>query len=157
MVSRRALSLGAYTRTPVGQLVFNAIESVATSWKAFATPVAIVKPESGGISTRKALADALARQQGDIQGGIWQLKAEELWSDRVRQACNMCGFCGEYLCWGKTGPKWGTQDTTLKELDGLANVKVQPDARAVEVIFDDKSKRATGVAFLDLNNPADPS
>jgi len=148
--------LGAYTRTPVGQFLFDGYESVAPSWKAFPTPVAIVKPGSGGLGTRTALADALAKQNGALKGGIWELKAEELWSDRLRQACNMCGFCGEYLCWGKTGPKWGTQDTTLKELDGLANVKVQPDSKAIEVIFDDKSKRATGVAFLDLSNPEDP-
>jgi choline dehydrogenase-like flavoprotein len=148
--------LGAYTRTPVGQFFYDGYESVAASWKAFPTPMAIVKPGPDGFGTRKALADALASQGGALQGGIWQLKAEELWSDQVRQACNMCGFCGEYLCWGKTGPKWGTQDTTLKELQDMGNVSIRPNAKTVEVVLDKKSERATGVAFLDLSDPNDP-
>lgn len=151
-----AYPLGGYARTPVGQFFYEGYESVAASWKAFPTPVAIVKPGTDGLATRKALADALAKEHGGLEGGIWEMKAEELWSDRVRQACNMCGFCGEYLCWGKTGPKWGTQDTTLKELEGVSNVKIQPNAKAIEVIFDEKSRRATGVAYLDLTKLDDP-
>jgi len=145
--------LGAYTRTPVGQFFYDGYEAVAASWKAFPTPMAIVQPGSGGFGARKAIADTLARQNGALQGGIWKMKAEQLWSDQIRQACNMCGFCGEYLCWGKTGPKWGTQDTTLKELENVSNVTIQPNAKAIEVIFDENSKRATGVAFLDISNP----
>jgi choline dehydrogenase-like flavoprotein len=148
--------LGAYTRTPVGQFVYDGIESVGPTWKAFPTPMAIVQPGSDGLSTRKALADALAKQNGGLHGGIWDLKADVLWSDRIRQACNMCGYCGEYLCWGSTGPKWGTQDTTLKELANSANAIVRPNAKAIEIVFDEQSRRATGVAYLNLTNPDDP-
>lgn len=148
--------LGPYTRNPVGQFVYDAIESTGDSWKAFSTPVAIVNPGSGGISTRKALADALARQNGELQGGIWQLKADQLWSDRIRQACNMCGYCGEYLCWGRTGPKWGTQDTTLHELAQSNNATIRPNAKAIEIIFDEQSQRASGVTYLDLKDRDDP-
>jgi hypothetical protein len=88
-----------FTRTPVGQFVYNGYESVGATWKAFPAPMAIVQPGSAGLSTRNALAAALAKQNGRLQGGIWELKAEELWSDRIRQACNMCGYCdaGHYV------------------------------------------------------------
>lgn len=145
--------LGAYPRTPVGQFVFDGMESVAPSWKAFSTPVAIVQPGSNGADTRGALAAAIARQKGGLPGEFWQRKADALWSDRIRQACNMCGYCGEYLCWGRTGPKWGTQDSTLHELANVNNATIRPNAKAVEIIFDEKTSRATGVAYLDLTDP----
>ena len=145
--------LGAYPRTPVGQFVFDGMESVSPSWKAFSTPVAIVQPGSNGANTRSALGAALARQKGALPGAFWQNKADELWSDRIRQACNMCGYCGEYLCWGRTGPKWGTQDSTLHELANVKNATIRPNAKAVEIIFDEKTSRATGVAYLDLADP----
>ncbi len=148
--------LGAYTRTPVGEFAYRAYESMGPTWKAFPTPMAIVQPGSGGLSTRKALADSLAKQNGGLKGGVWDLKADELWSDRVRQACNMCGYCGEYLCWGSTGPKWGTQDTTLHELAQSKNATVRVNAKAIEIVFDEKSRRATGVEYLDVTNPDDP-
>src|SRR5262249_40819424 len=148
--------LGPYTRTPVGQFVYDGINSVGPSWKAFPTPMAIVQPGSDGLKTREALANALAKQNGGMQGGIWNLKADQLWSDRVRQACNMCGYCGEYLCWGSTGQKWGTQDTTLKELADSPNATIRPNAKAIEVVFDENTRRAIGVAYLNLTNPDDP-
>jgi len=148
--------LGPYTRTPVGQFIYDGINSVGTTWKAFPTPMAIVQPGSDGAKTRQALAKALAKQNGGLSSGIWNLQAEQLWSDRVRQACNMCGYCGEYLCWGSTGPKWGTQDTTLKELTDLPKATIRPNAKAIEVVFDQATRRATGVAYLDLTNRDDP-
>ncbi|MFB9268146.1 GMC oxidoreductase [Bradyrhizobium erythrophlei] len=148
--------LGPYTRTPVGQFVFDGIESVAPSWKAFPTPMAIVRPGSGELSTQRALAYSLAKQSGSLPGEFWTAKAEELWSDRVRKACNMCGYCGEYLCWGSSGPKWGTQDTTLREIKYSPNASVQPNAKAIEIVVDDRSGRATGVSYLDLTNRDDP-
>ena len=148
--------LESYTRTPVGQFFYDGYESVAASWKAFSTPMAIVKPGKDGFKTRDAIASAVASQNGGLQGEFWSKNATEIWSDQVRQACNMCGFCGEYLCWGKTGPKWGTQDTTLKELATSGKLKIQTDAKAIEVITDQQTKRATGVAFLDLKDPNNP-
>jgi choline dehydrogenase-like flavoprotein len=148
--------LGPYTRTPVGQFFYEGYESVAASWKAFPTPMAIVQPGSGGFGTRGALAAAVAGQKGALQGEFWNKNAEELWSDRIRQACNMCGFCGEYLCWGKTGPKWGTQDTTLFELKQAKNACIQPNAKAIEIVVGKDSRRATGVTFLDLTDENNP-
>lgn len=148
--------LAAYPRTPVGQFCFEGFESVAASWKAFPTPLAIVKPGSNDFGTRQALADSIARQNGGLQSEVWTMKPEQLWSDQVRQACNMCGFCGEYLCWGKTGPKWGTQDTVLKEFGDAGKLKVRPNAKAIEVIVEGKPPRASGVAFLDIEDPNDP-
>ena len=145
--------LGPYPRTPVGQFVFDGIESVGPSWKAFPTPMAIVRPGSDGLSTRRALADALAHQNGALPGSVWQQNAHELWSDRIRKACNMCGYCGEYVCWGSTGPKWGTRDTTLQELADARNATIKTNAKAVEIVVDEKSARATGVSYLDLTDP----
>lgn len=146
--------LGPYPITPVGQLVADGFES--KGMRAFPTPMAIVQPGSGGANTRKAIEVALANGAGAPSGDIWKKAAADLWSEQVRQACNMCGFCGEYLCWAQTGSKWGTQDSVLKELDALPNVTIRPKAKAVEVLFDAESRRATGVAYLNLDKPEDP-
>jgi choline dehydrogenase-like flavoprotein len=45
---------------------------------------------------------------------------------------------------------------TLKELADSANASIRPNAKAIEVIFDEKTKRTSGVAYLDLTNPDDP-
>ncbi|POA74910.1 GMC oxidoreductase [Pseudomonas sp. GW531-T4] len=146
----------AYPMTPVGHLVATGMAAASKiKMKAFSTPVAIVKPGSPGLKTRDAIAAALATKEGAV-GGVspWTAKADAIWSDQVRQACNMCGFCGEYLCWGRTGPKWGTQDTVLRE--HLDQLTVRPNAKVVEILYDTASKRATGVAYLDLGDPDHP-
>jgi choline dehydrogenase-like flavoprotein len=68
----------------------------------------------------------------------------------------MCGFCGEYLCWGKEGPKSGSLSTTIKELRDLPNAEVRTDAKAYEVIYDSRTRRATGVRYLDISDPDKP-
>lgn len=151
---KQPFSMGPYPLTPVGRFVYDGFKSAGMS--PFPLPVAIVQPGSNGLSTRQALASALAKQNGGPHGGIWEQKADALWSDQVRQACNMCGFCGEYLCWGRTGPKWGTQDSTLKELEALNHASIQPNAKAVEVLYDEKSKRATGVRYLNISDRNQP-
>jgi choline dehydrogenase-like flavoprotein len=88
---------------------------------------------------------------------FWSHVAEDIWSDQVRDACNMCGFCGEYLCWGKEGPKSGTRVSTLKELRDLPNAEIRTDAKAFEVMYDERTSRATGVRYLDLSDPDAPN
>jgi choline dehydrogenase-like flavoprotein len=92
----------------------------------------------------------------DSKPSFWQQSAEDLWSERVRDACNLCGFCGEYLCWGKEGPKSGTRVSTLKELRDLPNAEIRTNARAFEVMYDERLGIATGVRYLDISDPDNP-
>jgi choline dehydrogenase-like flavoprotein len=125
-------------------------------------PSAIVSPGTSPYRTRQALADTLASLDLD---GVW--KDPNLWSDRVRQACNMCGFCGEFLCWGGASkidghdlvpgaPKSGAHSTVLQELRDMelagAPVRVICRARAYEVLYDAKTRRSKGVRYLDTSN-----
>lgn len=146
--------LGAYPITPVGQVVWDGM--VNQKMSPFPTPVAIVQPGSQGYGTRDALGKALEAHRNELNGGLWNDKPGVLWSDRIRQACNMCGHCGEFLCWGRTGPKWGTAETTLYELSHRDNVEIRCNAKALEVMYDAKTERATGVAYLDLSDPDHP-
>ena len=146
--------MGAYPTTPVGRIVWDGMDH--QGMHPFPTPTAIVQPGSAGYGTRAALAQALAEHRGELNGGLWDGTAEHLWSEQVRQACNMCGYCGEYLCWGSTGPKWGTADTTLRELAQRDNVEIRCNAKALDVLYDAASRRATGVAYLDLSDPDHP-
>ena len=147
--------LPPYPRTPVGHLVYEGAERAGMY--PCALPVSIVNPGSGPYQTRAKIAQALAQWGPGPRPGFWQKTAEDLWSDRVRTACNMCGFCGEYLCWGKDGPKSGTLVSTLRELkEDLPDATVICNARAYEVLYDAKTQRATGVAYLDVTNPDEP-
>ncbi len=119
-------------------------------------PVSIVNPRSGPYHTREAIAQALAQWGTGSRPDFWQQKADDLWSERIRTACTMCGFCGEYLCWGKDGPKSGTRVSTIPELQDLKDADIICNARAYEVLYDGKTKRATGVAYLDVNDPDKP-
>jgi choline dehydrogenase-like flavoprotein len=147
-----------YPRTPVGQFVADALD--AAGMKACSLPTAIVSPGTPPYKTREALARSLTTLDGSDTHALWKLKADELWSKRVRDACNMCGFCGEYVCWGgRDGPKSGTHVTTLRELKDLADKKkaeIITHAKAIEVLHDDSTKRATGVRYLDVSKPDDP-
>lgn len=146
--------LGGYPTTPVGRVVWDGL--AAKKMNPFPTPMAIVQPGSSGFATRQAIARALADHKGELAGSLWDAKVDTLWSDQVRQACNMCGYCGEYLCWGRTGPKWGTADTTLRELSDRENVEIRTNSKALEVLYDAQSRRATGVAYLDLSDRDHP-
>ena len=103
-----------YPRTPVGQFVFDAMENAGM--KSFTLATAIVTPDSGTYATRTHLADSLTGWAGANSHPVWSLKPDALWSDAVRSACNLCGYCGEYLCWALTGAKSGTQVSTIAEL-----------------------------------------
>jgi len=138
--------------TPVGDLIGQALD--ALGWHSVRLPSGMVAPGSGTYATRAAITKALAQWSGPPT--FWQQHPDKLWSDTMRDACNMCGFCGEYLCWGKRGPKSGTRASTLKELDDLPNAEIRTNARVFEVICDDRLRRATGVRYLDITNPDKP-
>jgi len=146
--------LPSYPRTPVGHLVYEGAK--AAGMVPCDLPVSIVNPRSGPYQTRAAIAKALAQWGPRRRAGFWQQQAKELWSERIRTACTMCGFCGEYLCWGKDGPKSGTRVSTIPEFQDLPNTRTICNARAYEVLYDERKQRATGVAYLDVNNPDDP-
>ena len=145
----------AYPQVPSGELVRQGF--VEGGGHALSAPSSMIHPDVGsdGFSTRKVLEAALGAWPGK-KPPFWDRPAEDLWSDRVRDACKMCGFCGEYLCWGRRGPKSGTRTTVLKELDDLPNVTVQYNAKAYEVVYDRRTRRASGVRFLDLRDADNP-
>lgn len=154
-----------YPITPVGRLVYEGMRAAKQS--PCPLPTAIVSPGTTPYETRRKLAEA-ARALG---GSDFWKTPETLWSDRVRQACNMCGFCGEYLCWGgahevsalgqKPGaPKSGTHSTVLQELYDLKDqghpVEIITNAKVFEILYAEKRQRAKGVKFLDVKNSDRP-
>ena len=75
----------------------------------------------------------------------------------MRDACNLCGFCGEYVCWGGRSPKSGGAASTLPELSDLPEVAdVITAAKAYEITYDERTRRAKGVRYLDTTDPDAP-
>jgi choline dehydrogenase-like flavoprotein len=140
--------------TPVGELIQRGFQ--ALNWTSVRLPSGMVAPGSGTYATRQAIQKALAEWDAKEKPGFWRQTANEIWSERIRDACNMCGFCGEYLCWGKNGPKSGTRGSTLKELADLPNAEIILNARAFEVVYDERVRRATGARYLDITDPDNP-
>ena len=145
--------LPPFPRTPVGQFNFEALDKAGM--RPFTLPTAIVTPGTGTYKTKQAIANALAQWPGD-RGSFWNKSADELWSERVRDACNMCGYCGEFLCWGKEGPKSGTRASTLKELQDMRNAEIRCNAKVLEITYNPTTSRAKGVKYLDVSNPDNP-
>ncbi len=137
--------------TPVGYLVQEGMEQAGCTVGRL--PSGMVLPGSGTYGTRAKIDEALG--YWDDRPKFWS-DADQVWSERVRDACNMCGYCGEYLCWGKRGPKSGARASTIEELKDLPNVEVITNARAYEVVYDQRTHRASGVRFLDTRTPDDP-
>jgi choline dehydrogenase-like flavoprotein len=150
-----------YPRTPVGQFIFDGMRHARdgdqeVDLHPLQLPTGIVLPGSNGYRTRDKLHEAV-QAWGDAQKPpFWDVPAEKLWSRRVRDACNMCGFCGEYLCWGREGPKSSTRASTIKELQDLKNAEIRTDAQVFEVMYDSRLRRATGVRYLDVSDPDRP-
>jgi choline dehydrogenase-like flavoprotein len=146
----------AYPRTPVGEIVCQGF--AAQGWAPTAPlPCAIVTPGlEDGYPTREFLASAIKNWPGTAPPEFWQANPDTLWSERIRSACNMCGFCGEYLCWGKDGPKSGTRASTLKELGDMPNAEVITNARVYDILYDPATQRATGVSYYDVSDPDTP-
>src|SRR5262249_48445508 len=63
-------------------------------------PTGIVNPGTPTYKTREKIQAALDAWGQQPMSEFWNRSADAIWSDRVRSACNLCGFCGEYLCWG---------------------------------------------------------
>ncbi len=153
-----------YPVTPVGE--FFRLGAKAAGYHPVHLPSGMVTPvpepngkgkagqKDQGYETRDKIREALEANRPE--GSFWKQSAEEIWSDRVRSACNLCGYCGEYLCWGREGPKSGSRVSTLKELADLGNAEVRTNAKAYEIIYDPQTRRATGVRYLDVSDPDNP-
>ncbi len=142
--------------TPVGAFIEESMETV--NYHPFSLPCGMVSPSNAGsgFNTRAEIENALKFWGDGPRPEFWQQSADEIWSGRVRDACNLCGYCGGYLCWGKDGPKSGNRFTTLKELEDLPNVEIRTESKAIEILYDDRTHRATGVRYLDLSDPDEP-
>jgi choline dehydrogenase-like flavoprotein len=148
-----------YPRTPVGQVVFDALDRAGMT--PFTLPTAIVSPGQQGYSTRDALDERLRAFPGRKDDPFWAQTPASMWSSATRVACNMCGFCGEFLCWGQSGAKSGGHVSTIAEMQRLSKAKpgrvsIRTEAKAYEVVYDPATKRATGVRYLDIGDPDHP-
>jgi choline dehydrogenase-like flavoprotein len=143
-----------YPLTPVGHLVWEGMRRAGNH--PVILPNALISPGSKGYETRAALQATLRGLHKSVKKGFWDRKIDTLWSDRTRDACNLCGYCGEYLCWGGKSPKSGTYSTTLAELSDLSNAEIRTSAVAYEVMYDSRLRRATGVRYLDIREPDHP-
>ncbi len=163
-----------YPVTPVGRIVWEGMRFAGLG--PIHLPTAIVSPGSrenpfaAAFRTREALGQA--RGVLASHSAFWKQSPEALWSDRVRLACNMCGYCGEFLCWGGArrvselgslmpgAPKSGTHSTVLQELRDMEAagkpVRVTCNAKVYEIVHDRKAKRARGVKWLNVSDPNKP-
>jgi choline dehydrogenase-like flavoprotein len=116
-------------------------------------PNALVSPGEAAYDTQAALDRALKAWPEKARPAFWSQGAEKLWSAYRRDPCNMCGYCGEFLCWGRSGPKSSTRFTFLRELVNVRDAEVRTDAQAYEVTYNSQTRRATGVRYLDLSDP----
>jgi choline dehydrogenase-like flavoprotein len=144
-----------YPQVPSGDLVRQGW--IARKGRPLSAPSSMIHPDVDvhGFDTRPVLERALRAWPGP-RPDFWDRASDEIWSDRVRDACTMCGFCGEFLCWGRRGPKSGTRTTFIRELEDLPNVTVRFDAKVFEITYDTRLRRASGVSFLDLRNADRP-
>jgi len=132
-----------YPITPVGYFVSEGFR--AAGKHPAPLPSGIVAPGSPSYSTRDAIQEALAAWGSGTPPPFWTQSATDIWSDRVRDACNLCGFCGEYLCWGKRGPKSSSRVSTIRELQDMPNAEIRANAKVFDVMYDESKQRATGI------------
>ncbi len=142
-----------YPITPVGDFFWQGAE--AAGQHPVPLPSGMVAPGTSTYETRAKIREAL-NKYGRPGGSFWKQSAEKIWSHNVRSACNLCGYCGEYLCWGKEGPKSSSRFSTIKELKDLPNAEILTNAKAYEVIYDAQTRRATAVRYLDVSDPDNP-
>lgn len=143
-----------YPLTPVGHLVSEGIRKAG--YHPVILPNALVSPGSQPYRTRERLKETLKTIDPAVKKGLWDQDIEKLWSARERDACNLCGYCGEFLCWGGRSPKSGTYATTIAELQGMQNAEIRTSSVAFEVMYDNRLHRATGVRYLDIRDPDRP-
>jgi choline dehydrogenase-like flavoprotein len=148
-----------FPRTPVGEFVWRSMEAAGMTPSPL--PSAIVSPaEAQPFRTREKLQSVLS-QWGDSAPQFWKQPVADLWSERQRQICTMCGYCGEFICWGKEPPKGGMRGSTIDELYDIqkvrrTDVEIVTFAKAVEIVYDARRRRATGVRFLRIDKPDAP-
>src|SRR6266508_3180068 len=140
--------------TPVGYAVQEGMKNL--HWSTAPLPSGMVVPGGGEYSTRNAIGAALDCWKKGDRPPFWQQPVDKIWSARTRDACNMCGFCGEFLCWGKNGPKSSSRVSTIRELQDLPNAEIRTNAKVFEVMYSEGSKRATGLRYLDISDPDRP-
>lgn len=143
-----------YPLTPVGHLVWEGIQRAGHH--PVILPNALISPGSKPYQTRERLKQTLKGLDPAVRQGLWDQDIDKLWSTRERDACNLCGYCGEFLCWGARSPKSGTYSTTIAELQDIPNAEIRTSAVAFEVCYDSRLRRATGVRFLDIRDPDRP-
>lgn len=143
-----------YPLTPVGHFVWEGLRLSGNH--PVILPNALVSPDSGPYRTRENLKATLRSMDPSVKKGLWDRPIEKLWSERERDACNLCGYCGEFLCWGRRSPKSGTYSTTLAELTDIPNAEIRTSAVAYEVMYDSRRRQARGVRYLDIRDPDNP-
>ncbi len=112
-----------YPITPVGYFVYKGFK--AAGKHPAPLPSGMVAPGSASYRTQDAIQKAVAEWKPPTPPSFWTQSANDIWSGRVRDACNLCGFCGEYLCWGKRGPKSSSRVSTIRELQDHSNAEIQ--------------------------------
>src|SRR5262249_53564507 len=87
-----------YPMTPVGFFFFDAMRRRGLNPVMLAN--SMVSPGSRPYETRQAIKRTLAhwKKRAEKLPGFWAKEASALWSERTRDACNMCGYCGEFTC-----------------------------------------------------------
>jgi choline dehydrogenase-like flavoprotein len=147
-----------YPMTPVGYMFHDSMKKFGLHPVILAN--SLISPGEGRYKTKNAIGRALHACADCWPNGVvpefWRANTNDLWSDRARDACNMCGYCGEFACWGRSGPKSGTRVTTIRELTDLPNAEIITDSLVYEVMYNSRTRRATGVRYLDITDPDNP-
>jgi choline dehydrogenase-like flavoprotein len=142
--------LPAFPVTPVGAVIAKGFKHPCP------LPVGIVRPGTQPYCTREVLWRAWQGLPSKGARGM-PATAEQLWSSRVRNPCNLCGFCGEYVCWGgHEGPKSGTRVTVLEELMSAPTAEIRTHAKAFQLVHDLGRGAASGVRYVDITDRANP-
>ncbi|MFP3790858.1 GMC oxidoreductase [Bacillus subtilis] len=143
-----------YPQNPIGSFFFKGMEKAGMNPTMI--PTAIANPQVEEYLTREKLQAAINSWDEETKTQFWK-DTQDIWSNQVRDACNMCGFCGEYVCWGSRQPKSGTLSTTIQELRNLGNfAEIRCNAKVYEITYDQRLRRATGVRYLDVSDPDNP-
>ena len=146
----------SYPRTAAGEFIARGAQAVGLH--PLPVPTGSVAQGRPSYSMRQAIKDALNGWGSGTRPAFWAQDADDIWSERVRDACALCEFCGEYeyLCWRRRGPKSGARSSTLREFQDLPTAKVYTKARVFEITYNAVTKRATGVRYLDVRDPDSP-
>jgi choline dehydrogenase-like flavoprotein len=147
-----------YPVTPVGYMFHESMKKFGLNPVMLAN--SLISPGERRYQTRYAIGRALRASESIWPNGqvptFWRASEDDLWSERTRDACNMCGYCGEFACWGRSGAKSGTRVTTIRELADLPNAEILTDSLVYEVMYNSRTRRTIGVRYLDISDPDNP-